>query len=214
MKIKANFMMPTYGFTINREAIMQILLADDHDLVRDAIGALLSAEDPAIEVSMAEDVSAALMAMRSKSFDLIVLDLRMPGMNGLVGAQKVMDAAGDAPVMIMSGQANTGDVRAAHRIGIKGFVSKTLAGKSLINAVRLVLTGETYFPTKYFSSKSAEDSDTEMVALTNRETEVLSQLRQGNSNKEIARALDIAETTVKLHVRSLNEKFFARNRTA
>lgn len=190
---------------------MQILLADDHDLVRDAIGSLLKNSDDDVAMTVAKDLPEALAFVRSTEFDVIILDLRMPGMNGLVGAQKMMDVTKETPVIIMSGQASANDVRAAHKIGIKGFVPKTLAGKSLISAVRLVASGETYFPARFMSDKTSEAAGD--TALTRREKEVLSQLRQGNSNKEIARALDIAETTVKLHIRSLSEKFSARNRT-
>ena len=190
---------------------MRILLADDHDLVRDALGALLTSQDDNIELSIAEDLTSALAQTRGQSFDVVILDLRMPGMNGLVGAQKMMDAVKDTPVMIMSGQASAGDVRAAHKIGVKAFLPKTLAGKSLINAVRLVASGESYFPVNMLSQTSGAAGQD--IALTNREAEVLAQLRQGNSNKEISRALDIAETTVKLHIRSLSDKLSARNRT-
>lgn len=190
---------------------MRILLADDHDLVRDAIGSLLTAADAEIDIFAVKDLPEALACVRNETFDVIILDLRMPGMNGLVGAQKMMGAAADTPVMIMSGQASAADVRAAHKIGLRGFVPKTLAGKSLISAVRLVASGETYFPARFMSEKdSASSAD---AVLTPREKEVLSQLRQGNSNKEIARALNIAETTVKLHIRSLSDKLSARNRT-
>jgi len=190
---------------------MNILLADDHDLVRDAISSLLKNSDDDIEVKVEKDLMSALLCLREHVFDVIILDLRMPGMNGLVGAQKMMDAAKSTPVMIMSGQANASDVRAAHKIGLKGFLPKTLAGKSLISAVRLVASGETYFPARFMNEKSSGLSGD--IALTPREAEVLSQLRQGNSNKEISRALDIAETTVKLHIRSLSDKLNARNRT-
>jgi len=192
---------------------MDILLADDHDLVRDAIGSLLLLEDENLKLSTAKDLTEALAIIHSQSstgFDVIILDLRMPGMNGLVGAQKMMETAKNIPVIIMSGQANNSDVRAAHKIGVKGFVPKTLAGKSLISAIRLVVMGESYFPIEMLSPQKVTASD---IKLTDRETEVLSQLRQGNSNKEIAKALNIAETTVKLHIRSLSDKLLARNRT-
>ena len=192
---------------------IRVLLADDHDLVRDAIGALLIQDEPNLDLVTVEDLPQALGEIRkSAKFDAIVLDLKMPGMNGLVGAQKMMDAAKDVPVIIMSGSASKSDVQAALRIGVRGFAPKTLAGKSLINALRLVMSGETYAPTAYLSGGNTSNVDGQ-PRLTDREAEVLSQLRQGNSNKEISQALDIAETTVKLHLRSISEKLNARNRT-
>ena len=191
---------------------MRLLLADDHDLVRDAIASLLSSEDKNVEVISAKDLNEALkISHQEENFDVVILDLRMPGMNGLVGAQKMIEQVGNTPVVLMSGSASTADVRAAHKMGVKGFVPKTLAGKSLINAIRLVASGDAYFPVEMLSPQSCEKD--QGIKLTNRETEVLAQLRHGNANKEIARTLNIAETTVKLHLRSLSEKLNARNRT-
>lgn len=207
----------SYAFNIKGDiqetAPMKVLLADDHDLVRDAIGALLKVDEPSLELTTVNDLPAALMEVRGKAeFDAIVLDLRMPGMNGLVGARKMLDLAKDTPVLIMSGSANPSDVQTAMKMGVKGFVPKTLAGKSLINALRLVISGETYAPTEYLFGDTVTGGRGQ-VSLTDRESDVLGQLRQGNSNKEIAMALDIAETTVKLHLRSISEKLKARNRT-
>lgn len=192
---------------------MRILLADDHDLVRDAISALLTKEDPDMDVTQACDFSEALAAVRAgPAFDVIILDLRMPGMNGLSGAQKMREVAPASGLLIMSGSANSNDVRAALKLGARGFVPKTLAGRSLSNAIRLVAAGDSYVPAELLT---ANDNTANGVAvrLTDREAEVLAQLRLGNSNKDIARALSIAETTVKLHIRSLSDKFAARNRT-
>lgn len=193
---------------------MKVLLADDHDLVRDAIGALLCSDAPGLELIMVNDFPEALAAARNTSdFDAIVLDLRMPGMKGLSGAKTMVTTFPEIPVILMSGSANKADVQAAFKLGVKGFVPKTLAGKSLINALRLVIGGETYIPAEFITATPNEVENSITTSLTERESEVLAQLRQGNSNKEIAYALDIAETTVKLHLRSISEKLQARNRT-
>lgn len=190
---------------------MRILLADDHDLVRDAVGALLRKDEPELELATACDFDGAVKEFKdSETFSAIILDLRMPGMDGLNGARRMVDLAGEVPVIIMSGSAQSADVQAALKLGVRGFVPKTLAGKSLINAVRLVISGEIYVPMEFMApTPDASGSH----ALTPRELEVLYELRQGGSNKEIARNLDIAETTVKLHLRSISEKLEARNRT-
>lgn len=193
---------------------MNILLADDHDLVRDAIGAMLQNIDPTIHVTTVEDLPSAMACLRGdEAFDIIILDLKMPGMNGLSGISRVLSIRDDIPIIIMSGSASTQDVRTALELGARGFVPKTLAGKSLINAIRLVASGESYVPTDVLTGQDSGKTEGLRAALTKREKEVLAQLRQGHSNKEIARVLSIAETTVKLHVRSLSDKFSARNRT-
>jgi len=187
---------------------MRILLADDHDLVRDAISAMLEQADEAVDVTTVEDVSAALAAVRAnEAFDLIILDINMPGMDGLTGARQMVEV-GNAPVVLMSGSAQPHDVQAAMDLGVKGFICKTLAGKALINAVRLVATGETYVPSQFLQSKSDGDE----AALSPRELQALGQLRHGTGNKEIARVLSITETTVKLHLRNIAEKLGAKNR--
>lgn len=191
---------------------MRILLADDHDLVRDALGALLIKDDPSIELVTACDLDDAIAQHASASpFDVVILDLRMPGMDGLAGAERMVALAGDTPVILMSGSAQSADVQAALRLGARGFFPKTLAGKSLISAVRLVVSGEVYVPMEYLTEAVGSNDGT--ISLTPREKDVLSHLRQGCSNKEIARNLDIAETTVKLHLRSIGEKLEAKNRT-
>lgn len=167
-----------------------------------------------MQVDTAEDLMAALASVRrGVRYDLIMLDLRMPGMNGLMGAQKMIELCPETPVMILSGQTSASDVQAALKVGARGFVPKTLAGRSLINAIRLVASGETYVPTGLLTTRRERTAPGLAVPLTEREAEVLAELRRGHSNKEIARALNIAETTVKLHLRSISEKLTARNRT-
>lgn len=186
---------------------MRVLLADDHDLVRDAISSMLSQHDETIDVTVAEDLQSALAKCRSEdAFDLVILDLNMPGMSGLTGIRQMVDTS-RSPVMLMSGSARPEDVQAALELGAQGFVPKTLAGKALINAVRLVAAGETYVPISFLRESSFDQS-----ALTPRELQVLGQLRHGVGNKEIARNLGITETTVKLHLRNIGEKLDAKNR--
>ncbi len=186
---------------------MRVLLADDHDLVRDAIGSLLRQADPDIDVVTAEDLTKSLELCRTEErFDIIILDLNMPGMDGLSGARRMVEVA-RAPVMLMSGQARRTDVAAALELGVAGFVPKTLAGRALINAVRLVASGETYVPTSFMQAKDENEGE-----LTQRERQVLGQLRHGAPNKEIARILGITETTVKLHLRNIADKLGAKNR--
>lgn len=186
---------------------MRILLADDHDLVRDALAALLVSHDASASVVSVSDLPAALDEVRGNApFDVVILDLHMPGMEGLSGVRRMLETHRGA-VALMSGAARPDDVRAALDLGVKGFIPKTLSGKALINAVRLVAAGETYAPASVF-----RETDPAGGALTARELQVLGQLRHGTANKEIARVLGITETTVKLHLRGIGEKLDAKNR--
>lgn len=193
---------------------MRLLLADDHILVRDALAGLLRQADPDMDVLVAGDLNEALTCFRQDGpFDVVILDLRMPGMNGLDGVRRMIGQAPDTAVVLMSGSASPTDVQTALELGIKAFVPKTLTGRSLINAIRLAAEGEVYVPVEMLRGRSGAGDAEAQVRLTPRELQVLAELRRGNSNKEIARTLEIAEATAKLHVRSLCDKLNARNRT-
>jgi len=197
---------------------MRILLADDHDLVRDALKSYLERDDDGVEVLPANSVPAALAILAEAGrIDIVILDFRMPGMNGLEGLARVREAAGDAPVAIMSGSASRDDIQGAMNSGAAGFLPKTLSGRSLLGAIRLIMTGERFFPASTFTGTDIpgmEVSDeTVPINFTRRERDVLAYLFKGHSNKEIARALDLQEVTVKLHVRGLCRKLNAKNRT-
>lgn len=193
---------------------MNVLLADDHDLVRDGMIAILSRDDPAINVRAVDDLDAALGLLEEQDYDVIVLDLRMPGMRGLSGISRVRELYPDLPIVLLSGAISQSDIDEAYELGIRGFVPKTLAGKALVNALRLVVAGERYVPsTMIRDPKEQEAIEKAAGTLSPREAQVLQRLAHGASNKEIARALSIQETTVKLHLRNLSDKLEARNRT-
>ena len=193
---------------------MKVLLADDHDLVRDGMIAILSRDDPTIQISSVENLDAALDLLEKESFDVILLDLRMPGMRGLSGITRVRELYPDLPIVLLSGSVSKPDVDEAYGLGIRGFVPKTLAGKALVNALRVVVAGERYVPsTMIRDPREQETIEKAAGTLSPREAQVLQRLSHGASNKEIARALSIQETTVKLHLRNLSDKLSARNRT-
>ncbi len=193
---------------------MKVLLADDHDLVRDGMIAIMSRDDPAIQVTAVDNLDTALGVLEEQDFEVIVLDLRMPGMRGLAGVSRVRELYPDIPIVLMSGAISQADVDEAYDLGIRGFVPKTLAGKALVNALRLVVAGERYVPSTMIRDPTEQDAIEKAAGvLSPREVQVLQRLSHGASNKEIARALSIQETTVKLHLRNLSDKLDARNRT-
>lgn len=125
---------------------MRILIADDHDLFRDAIAALIREQDKTAEVTLAANLGVALYAVNSRArFDIIVLDLCMPGMNGMKGAEDMLKKARGAPVVLMSGTQRSSIIEKAKAIGLQGFISKTLAGPSLFSALKLMASGEKFF---------------------------------------------------------------------
>lgn len=187
----------------------KLLLADDHDLVRETIAEFLRGQNK-FDVCVADSLGAALdRCVTDGPFDLVLLDFMMPGMDALSGLAR-MKARASCPVAIISGTAPPDVARRALRSGAAGFLPKTLDPQSLVAAVHHMLLGETYKPMDFLS---LEDSDLNQISLTPRETDVLVGVSEGKSNKEIARDLDIQEVTVKLHLKTMSRKLNAKNRT-
>ncbi len=216
---------------------MKLLIADDHTLFRDALVQYIERSEPQAEVRLAKDFyeTQAIVAEQD-GFDLVVLDLRMPGMKGLEGVRLFREEYKHIPVALMSGVAETADVQAALDLGIAGYFPKTLSGKALIGAIQTVLGGELFVPMDmdsrhirpaYYgdgflhqrSIANTTDGGAERTAednhfnLTPRERDVLFYLVTGAANKEIAAALGLQVVTIKLHVRGICRKLGAKNRT-
>ena len=188
---------------------MRLLVADDHDLVRETIAMFLQSEGMA-EVISVNTLDAALDEIsKSGPFDLVLLDYNMPGMNGLAGLRKTITANNSKPVAIISGTASPQVANEAIEAGAAGFIPKTLGSKSMVSAIRFMAAGETYVPFGFMQQGEQKT----VGNLTERETEVLRGLGDGKSNKEIARDLELQEVTIKLHAKTLCRKLDAKNRT-
>ena len=188
---------------------MKILVADDHDLVRETIAAFLASEGEA-SVASAGSLDEAVALVRSEgAFDLVLLDFNMPGMNGLDGLQIMIEVNENKPVALLSGTTTRALAEEAISRGAAGFVPKTLGSKSMISAARFMAAGEIYAPFNFMQQKDAQKTD----LLTDREMDVLNGICRGQSNKEIARDYNIHEATVKLHAKTLCRKLGAKNRT-
>ena len=193
---------------------MKILIADDHDLLRDTLVLFVEVEG-SIEIVAASDLDEALAIVDAQGpFDLIMLDYNMPGMSGLDGLKRALTYNGDQKVALMSGIAKRSVAEEALALGAAGFVPKTISAKSLINAVKFMAMGEKYAPIDFMTAEDEAAAPNPLAEkLSRRELQVLEGLSQGKSNKEIARDLDLQEPTIKLHVKTLYRKIGAGNRT-
>ncbi|OAN44697.1 DNA-binding response regulator [Paramagnetospirillum marisnigri] len=203
---------------------MQILVADDHKLVRDGLKPFLQELDPGADILDAATLSEALQAIEgAPNLSLILLDLMMPGMDGLDGLVQIKAKVPNIPVVIVSGYSTRDHVVAAVQSGAAGFIPKTVSGTAMVNALRLVLSGETYLPSSSFFEDPANQGAQPIAPkpaavpppfdrLSRREGEILAQLVEGRTNKEIAIALSLQEITIKVHLRNVYRKIGAANR--
>jgi DNA-binding NarL/FixJ family response regulator len=199
---------------------MRVVLADDHELVRNGLRFYLERLAPEVAVVEASTLEEALTAAKTAPTDLIILDLAMPGMNGTAGLEQMRARHPNVPLVVLSGRTGREDILGALNRGANGYLPKTLSGKAMLAALRLVLSGETFVPSILMDERSRAGGRVGqpgaapgLDALTDRERDVLDFLCQGKSNKEIARDLAIREVTVKVHVGNIMRKLGASNRT-
>lgn len=189
---------------------ISILLADDHRLLVDAIAPVLARESD-FHLRTAGTLAETLAALRDAPSDVVLLDVKMPGMTGLASVKQVVEMAGDGRVALFSGNIDENFARIALNEGVGGFIPKTTPLHVLPSIIRLVATGSKYMP---FMTRddSAGKPDTGQWGLTDREFEIMQLVKSGLTNKEIARQISTSEVRVKMHLRAIFAKLGARNR--
>ncbi|OYU42889.1 MAG: DNA-binding response regulator [Burkholderiales bacterium PBB4] len=206
-------------------APIQLLVVDDHHLFRRGLTALLSQDGRFEVLAQAADVGEALRELQRRPPDLILLDNHLPGVRGVDGIAALKDAAPDVRILMLTVSENEDDLAAALKAGADGYLLKTVESDQLCEAIVKVLAGESVVSPEMMTklvlafraspppavvtrtaTAGGSAADAGLALLSAREREVLRLIARGDSNKLIARALDIAETTVKIHVQHILRK--------
>ncbi len=192
--------------------MLRVLIADDHPLFREALRhvvSLLDREAHCIEASSIEQTLALLGV--EDGFDLLLLDLGLPGVSGLSGVVGVRAQAAATPVVIVSAWEDPEIVRQAICLGVSGFLPKSADREAMAAGLAKVLSGETWFP--MFGEDPAAANPAELESLTPRQIMVLHLLGEGKSNKQIAFELSISQETVKIHISAILRKLGVSSRS-
>ena len=199
-----------------------ILIVDDHPLFREAMALVITTEFPGAQLREASTLPAAVECLTGGPVpDLVLLDLNLPGVHGLEGLAQVSAVTPEAPVVIISAEEDKQLILQAINAGAMGFITKSAPRERMRQALRQVLEGNIYLPPDIVrgstpagpaSGHTTPISEDALNRLTERQLRVLERMAMGESNKQIAWALNITETTVKTHVSAILGKLGVNNR--
>lgn len=178
---------------------IQVLIVDDHALFRTGLQMILT-EFGGIELVHEAGSVAEATSFNNELVNIILLDIQMPGLNGLEGIKILKEKFEDIPIIVLSASQEESDIQEASQLGAQGFLNKTAKADSILSTIANVLKGETHFPVQ-LHTRTAKEKRTE--ELTARQLEVLTLLCEGKPNKLIARELDLSENTVRVHVSAI-----------
>ena len=201
---------------------MRILFVDDHPLMADALRLAMSALEREAEVSSAGDLEKGLeLAAAGPEFDLVLLDLGLPGCSGLQALERFRERQPALPVVVFSASSEPALITGALDRGAMGYIPKTAPREVLVGAVRLVISGGVYVPAEARAAQAPAlaragrpgPASAGELRLSGRQSEVLSLLLKGLPNKLIAQRLSISENTTKIHVSAVLHALGVSNRT-
>ena len=204
---------------------MKILIADDHQLLADALAQLVRDNEKDSKVLQASSFDDAMKAMKKEDkVEIVLLDYDLPGMDGFNGLDKFTGKFPKTPCAIFSGNPDAEVASDALSRGAAGVIPKSLSAPAFFHAIKLIQVGEKFIPSELYedlvsrSRKTRQEgvSATAFVkktGLSRREAEVLRALVQGISNKQIGDQLGVEEVTIKLHLRRVYKKIKVANRT-
>jgi two-component system, NarL family, response regulator len=189
---------------------IRILLADDHEVVREGLAAILRRREIFDVVGEVGDGQAAVEAWTRQRPDVTLCDLRMPGLDGVATIRAIRAVDANARIVILTTYDSDEDIYQGLRAGAKGYLLKDAPRDQIVDAIVTVHAGRTYIPS-LVGEKLAERMMTDQ--LTEKEMTILRSIAAGQSNKEIARVLNISEGTVKFHTNVIYSKLGVKSRT-
>lgn len=196
---------------------MKILLVDDHVLFREGLVYVLDAFSEDNYILEASDAEGAYTVLKNHhDIDLALVDLNLPGDDGFAVVKFMQKHCRTIPVVVLSASKKAFDMQHAIDLGAMGFIPKDSSSELMKNALNAVFAGEIYLPAQMLKTQLDLDQLYEQgknLPLTPRQTEVLSMIVNGSSNKVIAYKMDVAEATIKMHVTAIFKKLNVSNRT-
>lgn len=199
--------------------VIRVVIADDHELVRLALRTLLEAEPDLKVVGEASDTASAISESLSLAPDVLLLDLRMPGLGGIEVCRRVKEKMPELAVLVITSFDDDAELFGALEAGANGYLMKDTRPDRVVNAVRALYDGQAVFDAtvaaRIVSGRTETSVANEGLAepLSERELEVLALMARGHGNKDIARELWIGESTVKTHVTHILRKLGQTDRT-
>ena len=189
---------------------VRVLVVDDHPIVRAGLSALIAEERDVVLVAEAENGEEAVAQFRQHRPDVVLMDLRMPVMDGVEAIRRIRSESPEAVILALTTYDGDADIRRALSSGARGYLLKDMLLSEVIAAIRRVWRGERVIPLEV-AARLAEHP--EGSRLTKKELEVLELVARGLSNKEIARNVGRTDETVKMHLKNIFSKLHVRDRT-
>ena len=174
---------------------MRLLLADDHGLFRDSMAAWLKQLDENLIIDFADSLNSVEQIIRQNDYDLVMIDLGMPGMQGAVSIKQICTQLNNTPLLIVSADENPQAIRSCIDAGASGYITKSSSGNTILLAAKQVLSGARYLP--------ANIDKADNIDLSEKQKLILAYLAEGLGNKDIANKMCLSEGTIKQYITKL-----------
>jgi DNA-binding NarL/FixJ family response regulator len=193
-----------------RRGPIRVLSTEDHPVFGEGLRTIISHQEDMVFVGRAVNFEESLRLYRQHHPDIVLMDLRLPGKDGITAIEELRKNYPEVKVIVLSTSDNYVDIQRSLRVGAVGYMLKSMSDEEIVHVIRTVYSRGRYIPPQ-IGSQIAEHFGDEQ--LTDRELDVLGLIRDGHRNKQIADRLNIAETTVNYHIKNIVEKLNANDRT-